>query len=570
MRIVGAPNGVFSGALAVSGAEAIKGLKVEVSELAQKGGPGRIPAAQTVVRYVGKGKVPYVAEGAYGPRWSLDPLTDKPPAEVAPEKRRGNPAARTAAGLAPEPAPAAVLPIWVTVSVPREAAAGDYEGKVTVSADGLKPAEVALRLSVADWTVPEPRDFRTIVNIYQSPPTLAIQYKVPEWSEEHWKLIEKSFELLAPFGNDIVNIPVVDRTQFGNDEGMVHWVKKPDGSYDYDFTVLDRYLKLVKKHLGVPTFVALQLWHSGGWDTRKADQENTVTVIDPQSKARSHLQVPVFGTEESRKFWTAALAAIKERLAKEGMEKSMCVGILSDGTAPPEVFKMFNEIIPGIGWTRGCHSSTLSPKPYALPGGGVVVCHEFCYGTGLEDPVKLLPKIWETTGPGIYYPRGGGNDGEPLYRMRLLTERSLYRKTRGPGRICLDFWPLAQTSGGKTRFENLYNRWPHSSCAQREPTMVSLAYPGPEGPLNTIRLQLIREGLQEAEAMIGIADAAAKSADRLGPELTAKGKSLFAERINLCRYSELMWPPDSGGWQERTVRLFALAAEVAKKLEQKK
>ncbi len=43
---------------------------------------------------------------------------------------------------------------------------------------------------------------------------------------------------------------VVDKTQFGNDDGMICWVKKPDGSFSHDFKVFDRYL--------LPTIFAAQ------------------------------------------------------------------------------------------------------------------------------------------------------------------------------------------------------------------------------------------------------------------------------------------------------------------------
>ena len=45
----------------------------------------------------------------------------------------------------------------------------------------------------------------------------------------------------------LVNINVVDKTQFGNPEGMVTWVAKPDGSFDYDYSVFDRYIALAKE-----------------------------------------------------------------------------------------------------------------------------------------------------------------------------------------------------------------------------------------------------------------------------------------------------------------------------------
>jgi hypothetical protein len=46
-------------------------------------------------------------------------------------------------------------PLWVDVQVPKEAVPGDYEGAVTVSAQGEKPIKVPVHLTVWDFTLPD-------------------------------------------------------------------------------------------------------------------------------------------------------------------------------------------------------------------------------------------------------------------------------------------------------------------------------------------------------------------------------------------------------------------------------
>jgi len=561
ITMAGARNGTYSGAVALSSTEALKGLRAAAGDLAQDGGAGKIPASALQTRFVLTGVLSAITahllsnQGAAIP--ALDGLVEQAPAVIQPEKH----------GAAASPA--ALLPIWVTVRVPKDAAPGKYQGKLTVAAEGLRPTEIPIQLTVAGWTVPDPQEFRTHVTIYQSPPSLALYYKVPEWSEEHWQRVEKSLELLGRVGNDMIVIPILERTQFGNDEGMIYWVKKPDGSYSYDFTVFDRYLKLARKHLGTPSYVALQVWHTGGsWTSPKADQEAKVTTIEADGKTHGHMQVPVYATEEAKKFWAALLTPLKEHLAKEGMDKSMCWGILSDGQAPPEVFKMFNEIAPGIGWSRGCHTQYFGDRPYAFSGGAgaVEVIREFCYGMSLKDPDKQMPRIYNQKGLGVAYLRSDF-DKQALILFRLTTERALYHGLRGFGRCGLDFWSLKNEKG---KYYDLYNRWPNSTCQQREPTVVGLAYPGADGPKASIRFELLIEGLQEAEAMMVIVEALDTKADKLGPELADKCRRLFRERVDICRQI----CPNLGddirlhyaSWQDRSRRLYETAAEVAAKV----
>ena len=561
LSIVGGRNGLYAASLVVSSADALSDVAVGVGRL-ENGEGAKIPASAIGVTYVAEGKPETHLPGFF------DGLPEGRPGDRKPARRMDYRLDRRRRDLGiPTPRLGANQPVWLTVRVPKDAKPGTYRGEVTISAAGVEqPIVVPLTMEVFDWAVPDPQDFRTHVGIFQSPTTLAKFYNVPEWSDEHWKLMDRSLDLLGRVGNTLVNIPVSDQTQFGNDEGMVYLTRDADGGFGYDFTVFDRYVDLVLKRMGRPDFVALHVWHAGAWRSRKADQKNTLTVIDPKTGKKEPMQVPVFGTDGSKAFWKPLLAAIHERLAKRGLADSMCIGILSDGTAPPEVFGMFDSIWPGGGparWTRGCHSVTRAPAPYALKGGGRVVYHEYCYGGGIIDPDARLPRIWSVTGPGTDW-RRGYRDFDPPVTFRRMPERSLYAETRGIGRLGLDYWNLAtRSASGRVTRSDLFNRWPHSSVAGHgHPTIFALAHPGPDGPVSTQRLELLREGLQEAEAMIVVAEAVHEHADALGPELVAECRRLFRTRIDTCRMIEAVHPDFHAGWQTRSRRLYDLAARV--------
>lgn len=557
VALIGARNGAFSGKVVIGSTGPIRGLKATVGDFRAVDGNGSIPAAQVQIRF------PRLdGHGYQRPPW-FDGILDVPPVEV--------PVHPTSGDRPFERGGAALQPVLVTAHVPRDAAAGEYQAMLTLSADGTEPVAVPIHLSVADWELPDPRDFRTYVGVYQSPTSLALQYDVEEWSEEHWKLVETSFALLEQLSNRIVNIPLSTRTQFGNDDGMIYWVKQADGSFEYDFTVFDRYIDLVKKHFGAPDFVALHLWHAGGWSSRGASQQNTVTMVDGRSGRRERIQVPTFGTEESKAFWKPVLDEIRKRLAAAGMEQAMCLGILSDGTAEPEVFAAFDEIVPGTArWTRGCHSVTRAHEPYTLKGGGVVVCHEYCYGMVMADPDEGLPSVWQQrTWPGVAFIRHNSDHNLSLLKYRSMAERALYCGTRGVGRIGLDFWPVIQDDRGRTA--NIYNRWPHSSCAQREPNMFALAAPGPNGAIPTVRFEQFRQGVQDSEAMIYVAESVGEHAEELGPELAARCRRILKERIRFCvrrcsePYQRVCFRSYHHGWRELTADLYQAASEAHKR-----
>ena len=72
--------------------------------------------------------------------------------------------------------------VWVTVSVPPSAKAGNYKGKLAITAEGASPVVVPVELHVANWQLPDPKEFSSHVGLTQSPESVALRYKVAMWS----------------------------------------------------------------------------------------------------------------------------------------------------------------------------------------------------------------------------------------------------------------------------------------------------------------------------------------------------------------------------------------------------
>src|SRR5689334_12670245 len=138
-----------------AGEGGLKGVTVAVSDLQAE---GRVLDRKHIAlfreHYVEvKTPSPKSKEGAGVYPDALVPLPD--PAAKAPAKP-----ARIVA--APFVVPAGLnQPIWVEVRVPKDAAPGDYQGKVTISAEGEKPVEVPVTLTVWDFVLPDVPTLKT-------------------------------------------------------------------------------------------------------------------------------------------------------------------------------------------------------------------------------------------------------------------------------------------------------------------------------------------------------------------------------------------------------------------------
>ncbi|MHC4916473.1 MAG: glycoside hydrolase domain-containing protein [Planctomycetota bacterium] len=236
IKITAARNGAFCGQAVVSSDAAIRGVEAEMSELKNQKG-GAIPSSAVQVLYA------YHRAGRYGDpflknppvvvvrsRTFFDPLSTEAPAEVQVPKSTS----RTA-----DPDLGAVQPVFIKVRVPADAKPGEYRGTLAVTAGGKK-TDVPVIVNVTSWKLPDPKEYETLAGLIQSPDSVAIQYKVPLWSDEHFKYMEKSYELLGEVGGKFVWLPLTTRTNLGNTETIVRWVKtgqNGDTKYKPDFTV---------------------------------------------------------------------------------------------------------------------------------------------------------------------------------------------------------------------------------------------------------------------------------------------------------------------------------------------
>jgi hypothetical protein len=598
MTLVGARQGWFSGRIEISSPAPIKGLKVAAGDLTMAGGAGRIPAAQIRVRYaepvdVKKSFVQLIPY-SYTNMARFDGLLEQPPAEVAVQN-----IAVPKKAILPEgfgtPAPGAVQPVWVTVRVPADAAAGEYAGKVAVQADGLARTEIPLRLVVHDWKVPDPRDFTVHHNIWQSHESVAVYYKVPLWSDRHFELMGRSLALMKEVGGKLCVLHLINEAFcMGNSQSMVRWVKQADGTYTHDYAVFDRYLDLYEKTCGKPGLVILSVWGRGadGDRTMSFGKEidmpayarrprHKVMLLDPATGKVEPMDQPPYGTPESVAFWKPVLTGVRERLVKRGWFDVTALGSGDDAVPLPKTIAGFREIWPDGKWHSISHTNPTAYK--ALEGASAPVVYSehvwaagHLYNPDVKGRYKGYPMPWERGAARIEwgFPRTGIcfvdflYDSSPLATWRYASEASVQGDLNGIGRFGADFWPVIYKKS-RDRYEDItqteFNLGPNYST-------LALLAPGPDGAIASERFEMFRESVQSTEAVICIRKAMAGG--KLGADLAKRCAALLDERARQYLKATLIrkqagdvydWKVmEAVGWQEREDRLYTTAAEVVK------
>jgi hypothetical protein len=410
-----------------------------------------------------------------------------------------------------------VQPVTIVVRVPKDARAGDYSGKLTITAEGAGPFVVPVKLSVSPFTLPDPKDYETVVDIIESPDTLAMDYGVEPWSEKHWNLIDRSFEVLATAGLRTVYLPMIAETHFGNEQSMVRWIRKADGKYDYDFTVLEKYLDSYEKHCGKPRIVVLYAWDlslEGGSDwvnytmgfmdaeVQKARAEHAklalgpqVTALDPATGRTELLQLPQYSDKASLDLWKPLYDRLREMLKKHGIENRAMLGIPLDPKPTKEVVDLFRQLMPETPWLVQDHLYTTGEKIHGVP--AVYQANVFLSELAKHDVAK---SAFGTKYPELrlQFPRGLTANNS-MHQFRLLTEMEILSGLQGFARVGGDLWPAMKDKRGRKHM--LTNRYPKSNAGGLS-VWTYLLEPGPDGAIAPTRFEMLREGIQETEARL--------------------------------------------------------------------
>jgi len=613
VEIVGVRGGSFSGEVVLGSEKAIHGLRTTMGVLR---GPGAIPASAVRIRCA----VPWGDESGAAGRYPTEPgllgaLAESPPKEI-PVRQTTRHWASAKLPLSPKPVFGAVVPLWVTVDVPAYARPGEYKGTLTIRMKGEKPLNVPVRLFVEDWTLPQPQDYRTWVELIQSPDTLVEEYGLKRWSGEHFRMIAKTMEYLNRIGSRILYIPVICHTNIGNEESMVRWIPKADGTYTWDFSIMDRYLDLAEVHMGKPKVVCFWVWETFLFPT--ADDPKTfeqyrpdrrparvtdgpeayiargpkVTVLDPATGKTENRQLPYLLESKSKTIWSPLFEELRRRMKARGLEGAMMLGTASDVVLRKDHFAFFNEVAPGLPWVNHSHFDVTNVYKAGGAKLGYYTSVMNVWFPGYPEDGRRYG--WKREELHAHLRSRWGRDYFPLTTWRHVAEVNITGEQRGIGRLGADFWKAVKDKRG-SRVGRVFKKYPESGWRSND-LCSSLLAPGADGPVATVRYEMTREGVQECEARIFIERALtdAKLKAKLGDDLARRCQDALDERIrfmirgmsnlNLDGYipgwstnATICWWNSltinghrwfiASGWEGRTRKLYRLAGEVERALK---
>jgi len=202
-------------------------------------------------------------------------------------------------------------PVWISVRVPRSTEAGAYKGSLSVSIDGKK-YPLSYSIEVKTNVLPEPKDWKFHLDLWQNPYSIARVYNVKPWSQEHFKAMQPYIKMLADAGQKAITVSMVYDPWRGQTQdiygAMIQWIKKKDGTWQYDFSIFDKWVSYMMAH-GIDKIIncySMIPWNNKFYYYDEAYGKDTVVEAKP-------------GTPGYAAHWRPMLTAFVKHLKEKGL-----------------------------------------------------------------------------------------------------------------------------------------------------------------------------------------------------------------------------------------------------------
>lgn len=463
IKLEGVGNEYVIFEIAVKSADPVRSLTTEVSDL--KGPTQMIPKERVLVRY--PGFIPVDENGQYTP----DPLFVRSSFDLAANQAQ---------------------PIWIDIRIPEDAEAGTYAGRVSIRKGSRSVAEFNVQLDVLDFSIPPVTKDHFYFNILFDPGSVARMHKVGLWSEQHWKLLGKYVRNWAEHSQDSIVVFFLE-DPWEMDTGFPvssvvdwnlpgAWESLKDPKFEFDYSHFDRFVKMCQA-AGINK--NLQAWSPVNMPHH---DYAIVHYRDTLTNKMQKLKVTA-GTPDYERVWSQFAKSFQDHLKQKNLLAMTTVGLdeISTGNLD-KIVPVFRKVAPELklmvsgGDEKGKYQE-FSPE----------MAFHFGY-------VKSEVPMPDTAG------RRKQGKRTLMYTANspLRPNTFMFSKPLESRMIPWLVW--------KYDFDG-YIRWAWNFWMDefwRQPRYkwrsgdMHFVYPGEDGPLDSIRSEMLRKGAQDYEVMYWI------------------------------------------------------------------
>lgn len=373
--------------------------------------------------------------------------------------------------------------LWLDFTIPAGAKPGEYTGWLRVHAGSIERS-VPLSLEVLPVTLPDPRRSGFWLSIWQDPAAIARVDGTLLWSERHWQLIRTYARNSAAHGERTITATVVE-DPFGSETGfpfpsMVtwrrdgEWTEGTSGAFGFDYTVFDRYVETFTAE-GINTIQCFSPTHEG-----------PLAYYDERAGKMRYRKYEN-GDEWWASAWNQFLPDLIAHLKSRGWLEKTYLGMNEPSELVTEkVWSVLRRYTPDL-------------KVYLAGGGGRYSSNAkdlayYYFSLREENPKIPKPDPMRRRAEGkrtsIYVCTGPTHPNtflfSPAYGSRMLPWLAWKLGYDGFVRWALNSWPADLWKQPRYCYQSGDNY---------------LIYPGRNGPMDSIRWELLFAGIQDVECL---------------------------------------------------------------------
>lgn len=386
-------------------------------------------------------------------------------------------------------------PIWFTIKIPREAQIGSYTGLITIQTKEFSPVTIPITIIVKDIELPNSNDYKFNLDLWINPSAIAEHYNLDHWSEKHWALIKTYLKDYAARGGKNITTTITHepwqkpwigntthpQSEFGY-RSMVAWVRTKKGNWSFDYSVFDTYVELAEK-VGISGAI-------NSYSLTPFRTKQKILYKDESSKEQRILEMDM-NDSEYKEIWTVFLKDFKLHLIEKDWFGRTYLGFDEKPESDLRTIKaiieeaapeFLNRIIIAGHPEATAHAQNLS------------ISYMFFPGQKLEKKalVPVLPTILERNEVGkqtTFY-----LCAEPAHPNTLTYSPAVEAQL-------IPWLALKYKTDGYLRWA--YNNW--TSDTFNKPVFLHsqgddyYVYPGENGPISSIRWELLKEGIEDYE-----------------------------------------------------------------------
>ncbi|MGW9684991.1 glycoside hydrolase domain-containing protein [Flagellimonas sp. 2504JD1-5] len=407
--------------------------------------------------------------------------------------------------------PYTAQPFWFTFWIPKKTKPGIYKGSIFLEAAEFGERKYPLQIEIKNEIVPDSDEYAFHLELWTNPSAIAEYYKLNYWSETHWDYIEKYLEDYASRGGKTITTTIIhepwhkpwlddstrSQTAFGY-KSMVAWIKEKEGGWRFDYSIFDRYVKL-SREVGIKGSI-------NAYSLTPFLTKQKIPYWDEASESQKEIYLDV-GDPDYAPTWEAFLTSFKNHLVQKGWYDETYLGF---DEKPEEVLKTVMSVIKNSApefLERIVVAGHTEASSYA---DNLSISYMFFPGQPLEGkgkiPVDSALRQRQARGKATTFYLCA----EPAHPNTLTFSPAVESQL-------IPWLALKYGTDGYLRWA--YNNW--TSDPFNAPVFLHTqgddyyVYPGENGPISSIRWELLKEGIEDYELFRTIKDKGTASEETL-------------------------------------------------------